>query len=129
MLFGWIILYHVPHHLLTYQRASPLNRRHLADLLNFLAEAAVDAEYFVGNHSSQRQKLKSLDALLPYFGVPVPLNALIIEAIDFANLFIFMTPSKQGHAIRVPDLQGQQEEEGFEGVGAAVDVGAQENVV
>ena len=77
-------------------------------------DAAVD-------DGAEGEVVKDLAAPAPDVAAAVLALALVVEAVDLGDLAGLVVAADEGDALRVADLQGEKEEEGFDAVEAAVD--------
>ena len=69
----------------------------------------MDAENFVVDDRSECQIVKNLRAVAPHVHRPIFSEALIIKAIDAADLSGFMVAPEQGNVAWIPNLQTHQQ--------------------
>lgn len=86
------------------------------------------AEDLAGNDGRNRQGVEDIDKRLPRLDV-CPALAFIVEPIDPCNVRTLVVTAKEEEVFREFDLVAEQEEDGFEGLFAAVDIVAEEKVV
>ena len=65
----------------------------------------------------------------PNIDAAVLAQALVVEAVDLGDLPALVVAADQRDAVGVADLEGQEEEEGLDGVVAPIDEVAEEEVV
>ena len=81
----------------------------------------MDAEHPPVNYRSQAEIIKHVAAVPPDIARTVLAHALVVESIDLSDLTRLVVPSDEGDAVRVADLEEEQEEECLDGVEATVD--------
>ena len=106
----------------------PIYRTNLKYLQSYLinrvidawTEPAVHAENAVINDRSQRHVVEYISTISPHIQRSVFPQALIVEAVDLSDLSAFVVSSDEGNKIRVPDFEGQEEEECLDAVEASI---------
>ena len=86
-------------------------------------------EQLVLHERRERQVVEEVGEDLPDVGVAVLAQALVVEAVDLRDLPALVVPSDERDPVRVAHLQREQQQEGLDGVEAAVDEVAHEEVV
>lgn len=81
------------------------------------------------NDSRQGDVIEELTAVPPYVGIPEFSHTLIVKAINLCDLPAFMVTSDECDPVRVPDFEGEEQEEGLDGVEASIDEITKEKVV
>ena len=81
------------------------------------------------HQSPKRQVVKHIAAVSPHIRASIFPMTLVIEAIHRCNLPGLMVPSYQRDSIWVSDLEAEEEHEALEGVEAAIDEVAHEEVI
>jgi len=69
----------------------------------------------------QTQIIKDVAAVPPHVARAVLALTLVVEAVDLGDLAGLVVPPDEGDAIGISDLEEKEEEEGLNGVEAAVD--------
>ena len=86
----------------------------------------MDTENFVVNNGCEGEVIEDLCAVAPDINTSILTEALIVETIYLRDLTRFMVSTDQSDALWISDLQGEQEQEGFNGVVASIDEVAHE---
>ena len=94
---------------------------HLIDALQVRTESTVDTKDTAVDDSAEGKVVEDLAAPAPDVGGAVLALALVVEAVDLCDLAGLVVAADEGHALGVADLEGEEEEEGLDGVEAAVD--------
>lgn len=89
----------------------------------------MDAEDVVVNHHAQRKIIKHVGKVVPNIRAAVFATALRVEAIALRHAARFVIATYQVHARGIPQLEADEERDGFDGKQAAVDVVAQKEIV
>ena len=71
-------------------------------------QAAVETENLVVDQGGQRKVVEEVGKVLPDVGVAVLPEAFVIEAIDLGNLAGLVVSSKDGYALGVSNLEGDE---------------------
>ena len=86
-------------------------------------------KYLPLDDGTETQIIEDLRTVAPHVDAPVFAQALVIEAVYLGDLSGFVVSADEGDSVGVADFQGEEEEEGFDGVVAAVYEVAEEEVV
>jgi hypothetical protein len=81
----------------------------------------VDAEDLAVDDSAEGEVVKDVAAVAPDVCAPVLALALVVEAVDLGDLPRLVVAADEGDAIRVADLEQEQEEKRLDRVEAPVD--------
>jgi hypothetical protein len=81
----------------------------------------VDAEDLAVDDGAEGEVVKDVAAVAPDVCAPVLALALVVEAVDLGDLPRLMVAADEGDAIRVADLEQEQEEKRLDRVEAPVD--------
>ena len=98
-----------------YQRLCVIERRREGE-----RESA--GTHLVVDEGREGQEVEQVGEVLPDVGVAVLAQALVVEAVHLGDLARLVVAADERHAVRVPDLEGEEEEERLDRVEAAVDV-------
>ena len=79
------------------------------------------AEHATIHDRAKRKVVKDFAAPPPHIRRAVLALALVVEAVDLRNLPRFMVAADERNAVRIPDLEREEEQEGFDAIEAAVD--------
>jgi hypothetical protein len=90
--------------------------------VNARGQTAVEAEDLVVDQGGQRKVVEEVGEVLPDVGVAVFSEALVVEAVDLGDLAGFVVSSKNGYALGVSDLEGDEEGNGLDGIISSVNV-------
>ena len=74
------------------------------------------------DQGGKREVIEEVGEILPDAGIAVLSEALVVEAVDLGDLAGFVVAAEDGDALRVADLEGDEEGYGFDGEVAAVDI-------
>jgi hypothetical protein len=86
----------------------------------------VQAEDLVVDEGGEGQVVEEVGEVLPDVGVAVLAQALVVEAVDLSDLAGLVVATKNGDALRVSNLESDEESDGLDGIVATVDVVAWE---
>ena len=89
----------------------------------------MDAKDLVVNYCRDGEVVEYLGEGAPDVERAVLADALIVEAVDLRDEAGLVVAPEEGDPVLVADLEGEQHEEGFDAVPAAVDVVPEEDVV
>ena len=92
---------------------SSVDESDLVNSFDFRGKSSVDAEDFTFDNSSDTKVIEHLSAVLPWVGISVLSNGLIIEAVHGGDLSGFVVTSQEGDVSWVLELQAQEELEGL----------------
>ena len=92
---------------------SSVNESHLIDSLDLGREAGVDTENFSLDHSSDAEVIKHFSAVLPWVGVSVLSNGLVVEAVNSCDLSSLVVASQESDVSWVLHFQAQEQLECF----------------
>jgi hypothetical protein len=90
---------------------------------------SVYTEYLIINHNAQSQKVEHVGKIMPHIGVPILPRTLSVEAIGLGDAARLVVAADQVHAVRIPQLEADEEGDGLDAEHAAVDIVAEEEVV
>lgn len=107
---------------------SSVDESNLINSLDFWGESSMNAENFSFNDGSDTKIIEDFCAVLPWVGISVLSNGLIIEAVDGGDLSGLVISSKEGDVSWVLQLQAKQELEGLDRVEPSVNEVAHEDV-
>ena len=82
----------------------------------------METEDLIVDESSQGEVVEEVCEGFPDVGVPVFAQTFVVEAVDLGDLARLVVSAQDRYALRVPDFEGHEEGDGFDGVVAAVDV-------
>jgi len=106
-----------------------IQRPRVVQRVNAGGESAVEAKNLVGDDSGHREVVKSIGEVLPYVGISVFSQTLVVEAVDLGNLSGFVVATKNCYAVLVPHLEADKEGYCLETVVATVNVVSHKEVV
>ena len=104
-------------------------RADLIDRVDRGREPAVHAEDCAVDQRREREVVEEVGEEPPDVRAAVFPHALVVEAVDLRDLPALVVAADQRDAVGVADLEGQEEEEGLDGVVAPIDEVAEEEVV
>lgn len=87
------------------------------------------AENAVVDEARERQVVEDFGAVAPHVDGPILAKAFVVKAVHLRDLPALVVPADQRNPLRVAHLEGEQEQEGFDGVESSVDEVAHEKVV
>ena len=82
----------------------------------------MEAENFVFNNCGKRQKIEETGEVLPYVGITIFSEALIIESVDLRNLLTLVISSENSDSIWIPDLESHEKCDSLNRVISSVNV-------
>jgi hypothetical protein len=83
----------------------------------------------VVNEGGEREEIKEVGEESPHVGVSVFSKALVVKAVYLSNLPGFVVSTEDCYAVPVAKLESDEQCHGFDGIIAAIDVVAHEEVV
>ena len=86
-------------------------------------------KYLILYHCCEGKVVEQVSQVLPDIGIAVFAQALVVEAVDLGDLPALMVPPDKVDPVRVPHLQGQQEQEGLHAVEPTVNKVSHEEIV
>jgi len=92
-------------------------------------QAAVQAENLIVDEGSKGEVVEEIGEILPHVSVAIFPEALVIKAIDLGDLAGLVVATEDGDALRISDLEGDEESHSLDGIVASVDVVTHEEVV
>ena len=107
----------------------PIERADVIQRVDTGRQAAVQAEDLVVNQRRQGQVVEKIGEELPHIRIAVFAQALVVEAVDLGDLAGLVVAAQDGDALRVADLEGDEQRHRFHREVAAVHVVAHEEVV
>lgn len=119
----------VAHSAVMWHLLLPVDRAYLIQRIDARAQTAMDAEDFVINDGCKSQVVEDVCAVPPDIDGAVLSQALVVETIHLSDLSALVVASNQSDSLRVPHLEGQEEQECLHRVEASVDEVAHEQVV
>jgi hypothetical protein len=93
------------------------------------AQSAVEAEDSVLDDGRHGEVVEGVGEVLPYVGVAVLSEALVVEAVHLGDLATLVVAPEDGDAMAVPDLERHEERHSLQRVVSPIDVVAHEEVV
>ena len=107
----------------------PIDDAYLIEGVHARAQSAVHREYPVLDDRGEAEVVEYFRAVSPHVDAPVLPEALVVEAVHLGDLAALVIPPYEGDPIGISHLERQQQEEGLDGVVAAIDEVAEEEVV
>ncbi len=104
----------------------PVDDPYLVQGVDAGTESPVNGEDLVLDDGREGEIIEDLGAVSPNVDAAVFAEALIVKSVHLGDLAGFVISADEGDAIGVADFEGEEEEEGFDGVVAAVDEVAEE---
>lgn len=80
------------------------------------------AEDLVLNECSKGKVVEKVGEVLPDIGIAVLAQAFVVEAIDLSDLSGFMVATKDGDALRIADLESDEQSHSLDGEIATINV-------
>ena len=108
--------------------SRPHNTLNLLHVLQLRGEAAMHAEDLLVDDRGNGQAVEAISERLPQFDVVTSL-ALIIKAVYSVDTGAFVISTQNEEVLRIFDLVGQQQADSLQGLLAAINVVAHEEVV
>lgn len=108
--------------------ASSFKKSDLVERLNVWGKTAVYTHNFTLNDGDQTEMIENFHAVLPGISVSILALALLIEAVDSANLSCLVIASEDSDVGRVAHLQTHEQLECLDRVKATVNIIAHKNV-
>lgn len=100
--------------------AEPVDDLDLVDGVDRGRQAAVHAEDLVVDDDRQGQEVEHVGEVVPHVGVAVLARALGVEAVGLRHAARLVVAADQVHAVRVPELEADEEGYGLDAEHAAV---------
>lgn len=100
----------------------PVQSSDVIEGINGGGEPAVEAEDLVVDKGGEGEVIEEVGEVFPNVGVTIFAQALVVEAINLSNLPGLVVAAKDGDALRVADLERNEESDGLDGEVAAVNV-------
>jgi len=88
---------------------SSFEEADLIEGLDVWRETTMDAEDLSFNDGSDSEVVEDFDAVLPWVGVSVLADALIVESVDCGDLSGFVISAEKGNAVWVFQLEAKEE--------------------
>lgn len=82
----------------------------------------MEAEDLAVDQGRKGEVVEQVGEVLPDIGIAVFAQALVVEAVDLCDLTRLVVTTEDRNPLRVPDLVGDEECNGLDGVVAAVDI-------
>jgi len=82
----------------------------------------VEAEDLVVNQRRQREVIEQIGKILPNVGVAILAQALVIKAVYLCDLARLMVAAQNRDAVRVADLESNEQGDRLDGVISSVDI-------
>ena len=99
---------------------NPVERADVVECVNAGGEATVEAEDLVVNQGGKRKVVEEVSEVFPDIRIAVFPQAFVVEAVDLSDLSGFVVAAEDGDAVRVADLEGDEERYGLDGIVATV---------
>lgn len=109
--------------------AATFDVAHLFECGEHGGETGVDAEDLLLDDGADGEVVEDVGAVAPNVDGAVLAEALVVEAVNLSDLAGFVVTSNKTDAGRILDLEEEKEKEGLDGVVAAIDEIAHEDVV
>ena len=107
---------------------SSVDKSNLVDGLDLRRESTMDAEDFAFDNGTNAEVIENFSAILPWVGITVLSNGLIIEAIHGSDLSGLVITSEKSDMCWVLELEAKEQLECFHGVEASIDEVTHEDV-
>jgi len=107
---------------------SSVDKSNLVDGLDLRRESTMDAEDFAFDNGTNAEVIENFSAILPWIGITVLSNGLIIEAIHGSDLSGLVITSEKSDMCWVLELEAKEQLECFHGVEASIDEVTHEDV-
>lgn len=99
-----------------------VERANVVECIDRRRQASVQAEDLVVDEGGEREVVEEIGKVFPDVRVAVFAQALVVEAVDLRNLTRLVVSAKDCDALRIADLQGNEEGDRLYGEVAAIDV-------
>lgn len=90
--------------------------------INAGGETAVEAKDLVVDEGREGEVVEKVGEVLPDIGVAVFAEALVVEAVDLGDLARLVVAAEDGDALRVSDLESDEQGDRLNGIIATIDV-------
>lgn len=82
----------------------------------------METEYLVVDESGEGQEVKEISEVFPDIRVTVFPQTLVVKTVHLGDLTRFVVAAEDGDALRITDLQSDEESHGLNGIVATVDI-------
>lgn len=89
----------------------------------------MQAENLSINEGGERQIVEQIGEVLPHVGISVFAQTFVVESVDLRDLSRLVVAAQDGDSFTITDLKGDEQCHRLDGVVAAIDVVAHEQVV
>lgn len=86
------------------------------------AQPTMQTEDLVFDESGEGEVIEKVGKVFPDIGVAIFAKTLVIEAVDLGDLTGLVVSTKDGNALRVTNLQADQESHGLDGVVTTINI-------
>lgn len=90
--------------------------------VNARRQAAVETENLIVDQGGEGKVVEQVGKVLPHVSVAVLAQAFVVKAVDLGDLAGLVVAAENGDALRVSDLEGDEESDRLHGVVSSVDV-------
>ena len=90
--------------------------------INTWGETSVKTENLIVDESCEREVVEEIGEVLPYVGIAILSETFIVEAVHLSNLTRLVVTTEDGDALRISDLESNEQRDCFDGVIASIDV-------
>lgn len=82
----------------------------------------METEDLVIDERGKGEVVEKVGEVLPYVGITILSEALIVEAVDLSDLAGFVVTTEDCNSLRVSDLEGNEEGDGFDRVVTSINI-------
>lgn len=125
----WIAPHEVAHGSIMGHFLFSVNASDLVERVDRRTQPAMHAEDFIIDDCCQSQVVEDGGAISPHVGRSVLAQALVVETVHLRDLSALMVAADQSNSLRVPYLEGEQQQKGLDRVVASVDEIAHKQIV
>jgi len=97
--------------------------------INTWGKTSVETEDLVIDEGGKGEVVEEVCEVFPYVGVAILSEALVVEPVDLSNLAGFVVTTEDCDSLRVSDLEGHEEGDGFDRVVTSINIVAHEEIV
>lgn len=112
----------VAHGALVWHLLDPVERPNVVERVDAGREASVKAEDLVVDQGCEGEVVEQVREVLPHVGVAVLAQALVVKAVDLRDLPRLVVPPQDRDALRVANLQRNQQRDRLDRVVASINV-------
>lgn len=99
-----------------------IERSNIVKSINAWGETAVEAEDLVVDQGGKGEIIEEIGEVFPYIRVTVLSETFVVEAVNLSDLAGLVITTKNCDALRISDLECNEEGDGFDGIIASINV-------